>query len=167
MAPETIMADSFYLPYLLVLLLVPLLVRWRWGLVATLIVTVVELALVVLIFYLMGVYHLFPDLFAGEPPPQHLFGKIRRGQAASYVELLIWGVGPVGAALVGSGLALVWSVVLGCLPCDRQSHAAMIQVGTSHYSRPPGLVLAILRYQERAVDTSLTCENRTNRRLTT
>ena len=48
------MADSLYLPYLLVLLLVPLLVHWRWGLVATLVVTVIEVALVGLVFYLMA-----------------------------------------------------------------------------------------------------------------
>ena len=108
------MAEKFYFPYILVLFLVPLLVRWRWGLVATLIVTVVELGLVVLIFYLLAVYHLLPDMYAAEPPPEpeHPFAKIRRSQAAGYAQLFIFGVGPAIVALAGGGLAVVWSVVL-------------------------------------------------------
>ena len=108
------MAESFYLPYLLVLFLLPLLVRWRRGLLAAAIVTVVELGLVVLIFYMMAIYHLLPDLYAGEPgpEPEHPFAKLRRGQAAGYAQLFIFGVGPALAALAGGGLAMVWSVVL-------------------------------------------------------
>jgi hypothetical protein len=111
---DTIMAESFFLPYLLVLFLLPLLVRWRRGLVAAAIVTVVELGLVVLIFYLMAAYHLLPDMYAGEPgpEPEHPFAKIRRSQAAGYAQLFIFGVGPALAALAGGGLAVVWSVVL-------------------------------------------------------
>lgn len=109
----TIMADSFYLPYLLVLLLVPLLMRWRWGLLAALVVTVVELALVPFIFYLMAVYHLLPEVFTGEPPTQeHLFAKMRRGQAACYVQLIFLAFVPAGAALIGGGLAVLCSIVL-------------------------------------------------------
>ena len=111
---DTIMAESLFLPYLLVLFLLPLLVRWRRGLVAATIVTVVELGLVVLIFYLMAVYHLLPDMYVGDPPPEpeHPFTKIRRSQASSYAQLFIFGVGPALAALAGGGLAMVWSVVL-------------------------------------------------------
>jgi hypothetical protein len=71
-------ADTFYIPYLLVLLVLPLLVRWRWGLVASLIVVVVELGLVALIFYLLNVYRVFPDPFAGEPRPQAPMEIMRR-----------------------------------------------------------------------------------------
>ena len=107
------MAEYFYLPYLLALLLVPLLVRWRWGLLTALVVSVVELALVPLIFYLMALYHLLPDAFTGEPPPgEHQFAKMRRAQAAGYVQLFIWGFGPAAAALAGGGTALVWSVIM-------------------------------------------------------
>ena len=106
------MADSLYLPYLLKLLLVPLLVRWRWGLVATVVVTVIEVGLVGLVFYLLAVYHLLPEVFVGEPPPEeHLFAKMRRGQAAGAVQLFFFGFVPAGAALIGGGLAVVWSVV--------------------------------------------------------
>jgi len=108
------MAETFFLPYLLLLFLLPVLVRWRRGLVAAAIVTVVELGLVVLIFYLMAVYHLLPDIYEGEPAPEpeHPFARIRRGQAAGYAQLFIFGVGPALAALAGGGLAVVWSVVL-------------------------------------------------------
>jgi hypothetical protein len=108
------MAESFYLPYLLALFLLPLLVRWRRGPVAATIVTVVELGLVVLIFYLMAVYHLLPDMYVGDPgpEPEHPFAKIRRSQAAGYAQLFIFGVGPALAALAGGGLAVLWSVVL-------------------------------------------------------
>jgi hypothetical protein len=108
----TIMADALYLPYLLVLLLLPLLARWRWGLPASLVVTAVELPLVVLVFYLMDVYRLFPDVFIGEPPPQHPLEKIRRSQAGGYVLLVLWGAGPAVAALIGGGAAVAWSIIL-------------------------------------------------------
>lgn len=108
-----IMALSFYLSYLLVLLLVPLLAQWRWGLVTALVVTVAELGLVALVFYLMAVHHLLPDVFVGEPAPdEHPFAKMRRGQAQGYVQLFIGGAIPAVAALVGGGLALVWSIAL-------------------------------------------------------
>ena len=50
------MPDTLYLPYLVALFLLPLLVKWRWGLTAVLLVGVVELALVGLTFYLMSIY---------------------------------------------------------------------------------------------------------------
>jgi len=108
------MAESLYVPYLLILLLVPVLVRWRWGLIAALGVTVAELGLVILGFYLMASYHLLPDLHVGEPPPaaEHPFAKIRRGQAEGYAQLFIFGVGPAISAFIGGALAFVWSVVL-------------------------------------------------------
>ena len=107
------MAESLYLPYLLMLLLVPVLLRWRWGLIAALGVTVAELGLVILVFYLMASYHLLPDLHVGEPPPaaEHPFAKIRRGQAEGYAQFFIFGVGPAMATLVGGAVAVVWSVV--------------------------------------------------------
>lgn len=107
------MAAIFYVSYLLVLLLMPLLVQWRWRLVAALIVSIVELAVVGLLFYLMAIYQLLPDVYAGEPAPEpeHPFARIRRGQAAGYVQLFFMGAVPAGAAL-GGGLAVVCSVVL-------------------------------------------------------
>ena len=66
--------------YLLVLLVVPVLVRWRWGLRASLIVTVAELGLVALVFCLLEAYRVFPDPFAGEPAPRAPMEIMRRGR---------------------------------------------------------------------------------------
>lgn len=99
--------------YLLVLLVLPLLVRWRWGLVAALVVTVAELGLVVLVFYLLGVYRVFPDPFAGEPPPRAPMEIIRRGRersAIAYVHLVALAVAPAAAALFGGALSALWSL---------------------------------------------------------
>lgn len=107
------MAESLFLPYLLVLLLAPVIARWRWGVIAALAVTVAELGLVVLVFYLLASYHLLPDLNAETAPKvEHPFAKIRRGQAEGYAQLFIFGMGPAIAALVGGGLAIMWSLVL-------------------------------------------------------
>ena len=106
------MAETFHIPYLLVLLVLPLLVRWRWGLVASLIVTGVELGLVALIFYLMDVYHLFPIPRPGPMPQQGQLEHIRRVQAEGFAMLIMWGMIPAIAALVGGGLSVVWSAVL-------------------------------------------------------
>jgi hypothetical protein len=101
------MAEGFYFPYLAVLLLLPLIAQWRWGLVAALVVTVVELGLVALIFYVMAVYQLLPDVFAGETASEHPLAKMRRRQTEGAMQLFLWGIGPAGAAVVGGGLALV------------------------------------------------------------
>jgi hypothetical protein len=103
------MAEKLYLPYVLVVFMVPLLARWRWGLAAALAAGVLELALVALIFYLMSIYHLFPDLNAGEAVPEHPFARIRRGQAAGAVLLMFYGAVPAAAAVAGCTLAAAWS----------------------------------------------------------
>jgi hypothetical protein len=104
------MADKLYLPYLVVLFLMPLLVRWRWGLTAALILGVLELALVPLVFYLMSIYHLMPDLHAGDLVPDHPFARIRRSQADGIVLLLFYGAVPAAAAVTGCVLAALWSI---------------------------------------------------------
>jgi hypothetical protein len=62
------MAEALFIAYLVALLLLPSFVWWRWGVIASLVATAVELGLVVLAFYLMAVYHLLPDLSAGNGP---------------------------------------------------------------------------------------------------
>ena len=109
------MAGTFYISYLVLLLLVPLVVRWRWGLVAALIVAVAELAVVAPVFYLLNAYHVFPDQFAGEPPPRAPMEIMRRGyerSAVAWVHLVALVVVPAAAALVGGALSIVWSVVV-------------------------------------------------------
>ena len=109
------MAGTFYISYLVLLLLVPLVVRWRWGLVAALIVAVAELAVVAPVYYLLNAYHVFPDQFAGEPPPRAPMEIMRRGyerSAVAWVHLVALVGVPAAAALIGGALSVVWSVVV-------------------------------------------------------
>ena len=43
------MAGRFYILYLVLFLLLPVVVRWRWGLVAALVIAVAEVAVVALV----------------------------------------------------------------------------------------------------------------------
>lgn len=100
-----------WIAYLLALLAAPLLAYWRWGLVASLAITVVGLGLVVLVFHVMSVNHLLdvPDL--GQPPAQSPMEQIRRSQAAGYVLAYVMVVIPGMAVLLGGALSVVWSIV--------------------------------------------------------
>jgi uncharacterized membrane protein len=107
------MAGTFYLSYLVLLLLLPLVVRWRWGLVAALVVGVGELAVVALVFYLLNAYHVFPDQFAGEPPPRAPMEIMRRGyerSAVAWVHLVALVGVPATAALIGGALSVVVAI---------------------------------------------------------
>src|SRR5262247_1078421 len=109
------MAGTFYITYLVLLLLLPVVVRWRWGLVAALIVTVGELTVVALVFYVVNSYHVFPDQFAGEPPPRAPMEIMRRGYERSvvaWVHLIALVVVPAAAVLIGGALLVAWSVVV-------------------------------------------------------
>ena len=99
-----------YVPYLVVLLLVPLLTRWRWGLAAALIVTVAEVTLVVLVFYLLPAS---PGDVANEPPPQASIDIVRRWRerhALAYLQLVALAIIPALAALIGGTLSVLWSL---------------------------------------------------------
>ena len=61
------MIDALFLPYVLAPALIPPLVWWRWGLVGSPGATVLELMLVPLVFYLLEINHLLPDLSQGRP----------------------------------------------------------------------------------------------------
>jgi hypothetical protein len=103
---------TFYLPYLVVLLLLPVVARWRWGLPAVLIITVAEVALVVLVFYLLAVY---PDNFANEPVPQASIDIVRRWRerhAVAFFELVALVILPALAALIGGVLSVLWSLAV-------------------------------------------------------
>jgi uncharacterized membrane protein len=109
------MAGTFYISYLVLLLLLPLAVRWHWGLVAALVVVVGELAVVTLVFYLLNTYQVFPDQFASEPPPRAPMEIMRRGYERSVVAwvhvVALVGV-PATAAFIGGALSVVWSAVV-------------------------------------------------------
>jgi hypothetical protein len=112
------MGEALYASYLLVLLLLPLLAQWRWGLRASLLVVVAELALVPLVLYLLDVLHLLPP-----PPPRrpllpNEYGVLERmrqndaeGFAHGIVVLALWVVFPAMVALAGGVLSLLWSTI--------------------------------------------------------
>jgi hypothetical protein len=109
------MASTFYISYLVLLLLLPVVVRRRWGLGVALAVAFAELAAVALVFYLLNAYHVFPDEFAGEPPPRAPMEIMRRGyerSAVAWVHLVALVGVPAAAVLIGGVLSLVWSVVV-------------------------------------------------------
>jgi len=116
------MVGTFYISYLVLLLLLPVVVRWRWGLVAAVVVAVAELAVGALVFYLLNAYHVFPDQFAGEPPPRAPMEIMRRGyerSAVAWVQLVALVGVPAAAAFIGGATALVWSVVVAIRRSDR------------------------------------------------
>jgi hypothetical protein len=107
------MADILYAPYLLALLILPLLVRWRWGLAAALIVTVAELGLVLVVNDLAAPANPYPLGRPDElPPGESPLVQIRRNQAFGMATAIMWILFPGMAALIGGALAVVWSVIL-------------------------------------------------------
>lgn len=102
--------DAFYVPYLLVLLALPLLVRWRWGVIPSLLVTVAELGLVALVFYVLDANRMLNDPFVGKPIPREPFEVLRRAwdrHAVAIFDLAVWAILPAIAAIVGGALSLV------------------------------------------------------------
>jgi glucan phosphoethanolaminetransferase (alkaline phosphatase superfamily) len=102
--------DALLIPYVLVLLFAPALIRRRWGLTASLVVVVVELSFVAVVYYFLEFYHVFPDSFAGKPAPREPFEILRRAwerHAAALVDLYVWGVLPAIAVLIGGALCLL------------------------------------------------------------
>jgi len=108
------MAEAFLLPYLISLFLLPLLARWRLGVVGSLAATVAGLGLVALVFYVLDIYRVFPNPYpVGETSgPESLMVQIRRSQGYSATILVLWVMFPACAALMGGALAVVWSAVL-------------------------------------------------------
>ncbi len=100
---------SVFLLYLAVLVALPLLALRRWGLLGSLVVTVLLLAFVAASYYVIATQRLFPVPIQ-EPVSDPPFARSRATQAAGYVELMIWGVTPAVAALAGGALSIVWSV---------------------------------------------------------
>ena len=107
------MAEVLYLPYLLLLLLVPVLVLWRRGLIAALTMTVLELGFIAAVFWVMNEYRLFPSPYIGEPPPQGTLEEAKRLQAASSALLLIWAIAPAQAALAGAAVSILLAALRG------------------------------------------------------
>ncbi|HEY7646312.1 MAG TPA: hypothetical protein VH858_14810 [Hyphomicrobiales bacterium] len=106
------MIETLFLPYLLLLLLLPSLAWWRWGLPAALLATVAGLILVALVFYLMAAYNLFPKIEPGRPF-QNPEEQSAWQQAAS--GLLVYGYLflPAAVALCGGVLAAAMAIFRG------------------------------------------------------
>jgi hypothetical protein len=106
------MIDALFLPYLVALALIPSLVWWRWGLAASLGATVLELMLVPLVFYLLAINHLLPDVSQGRPPLEtHPVEYIRRSQGDGYVPKMFGAVFPGIVVLIGGALAVACAAV--------------------------------------------------------
>jgi hypothetical protein len=105
-------ATLAYPAYLIALLALPLLVRWRWGLALALVVTIAELGLVFAISDLASPPNPYaivrPDQL---PPGDSPLVQIRRSQAFAMTMLLLWIILPGMAALIGGGVAIAWSTV--------------------------------------------------------
>jgi hypothetical protein len=126
------MAEALYASYLLVLLLLPLLAKWRWGHRASLLVVVGELALVPLGLYLLDVLHLLPPAPPRRPLLPNEYGVLERmrqndaeGFGHAIAMLVQWVVFPAMAVLAGGVLSLLWSAVqtIWRPPANRQNAA--------------------------------------------
>jgi hypothetical protein len=104
------MAGTLYLAYLLALAIMPLLAMWRWGLAGSLVVGIAELGLVVLLFSWLPPSNPYPIGYPLEPGESPLL-QIRRSQAHGYAMLIVFGMVPAFAALIGAGLSLAWWIV--------------------------------------------------------
>jgi hypothetical protein len=100
-----------YVSLLLVLLALPLLARWRWGLLPSLLVTVGELIAVYVV-----AYFLIPE--PSPPPPMPEVGvqeDVMKGYAEAMARALVWltlWAVPSLAVVVGGMLCLAWSAVV-------------------------------------------------------
>jgi hypothetical protein len=119
---ETISIYAPYILFLVVFLALPLLAQWRWGLLASLTVTVAELGLLLVIAYNADLIadHVdqqplppprtpMPvrdrDPFTGGRPGEYAEG-FARGLAVLFLVII-----PGIATLVGGALSLVWAAV--------------------------------------------------------
>lgn len=105
------MLDSLLVPYVIVLLVLPLLAQWRSGIVAALIVTAGAIGFVVLTHRTL-VDHGFLPIVLSEPPAEHPKARIWQYSLASIDRDLDWLFMPAVAALMGGILSVLWSAVL-------------------------------------------------------
>ena len=107
------MADILYVPYLLALSILPLLVRWRSGLVAALVVTVAELGLVLVVNDLAAPPNPYPIVHPDAlPPGESPLVRIRGNQMFGFATAMAWILVPGMAALIGGALVIAWSVIV-------------------------------------------------------
>ena len=105
------MRDSLLLPYLIVLLALPLLAQWRFGIVAALLATAGAIGCVVLTHRYMIDHGFLPIVLSG-PPAEHPKAKIWQDSIAAVERDMDWLYMPAIAALFGGALSVLWSTVL-------------------------------------------------------
>src|SRR5262245_2105054 len=101
------MADMFYPVYLLALLIVPLLAKWRWGLGAPLAVSIAEVGLVVLLSHWLIPPSPYPVGSRAETAVSPLV-QIRRNHMYGLLMFVDWVMVPAVAALISGVLAAAW-----------------------------------------------------------
>jgi hypothetical protein len=104
------MLDALMLPYLFVLLAVPVLAQWRFGIVAALVATAGAIGVVVITHRYM-IDHGFLPIVLNGPPAEHPKARIWQNSIASIDRDMDWLVMPALAALLGGALSVLWSAV--------------------------------------------------------
>lgn len=102
--------EAWYFACLLLLVALPLLACWRWGLLAALAVAVAELGAV----FLIAFQSIPPPPPRGPIPQKDVLEHLRKVDAEGFAHGLVWlaiWVIPSIAALLGGALSLVWSGV--------------------------------------------------------
>lgn len=105
------MLDSLLVPYVIVLLALPLLAQWRSGIVAALIVTAGAVGFVVLTHRYLIDHGFLPIVLSG-PPAEHPKAKIWQNSIAAFDRDMDWLFMPALAALTGGVVSVLWSAVL-------------------------------------------------------
>jgi hypothetical protein len=105
------MLESLLVPYVIVLLALPLLAQWRFGIVAALVVTAAAIGFAVLTHRYLVDHGFLPIVLSG-PPAEHPKAKIWQNSMATIERDMDWLFMPALAALTGGVLSVLWSVVL-------------------------------------------------------
>ena len=105
------MLDALLVPYVIMLLALPLLAQWRSGIVAALVVTAGAIGFVVLTHRCLVDHGFLPIVLSG-PPAEHPKAKIWQNSIAAIDRDMDWLFMPAVAALTGDVLSVLWSAVL-------------------------------------------------------
>jgi hypothetical protein len=100
---------AFYVLILLVLLILPLLAQWRWGVLASLMVTAAELGLLLLTFRSLP-----PPPPRGPIPKKDVLEHLMKTHAEGFaydLAVLVLAIVPAIAVLIGAMASVVWAAV--------------------------------------------------------
>jgi hypothetical protein len=105
------MLDKLLVPYVVVLLALPLLAQWRFGIVSALVVTAGAIGFVILTHRHLVDNGFLPIVLSG-PPAEHPKAKIWQDSIAAIQRDMDWLYMPALAAVTGGLLSVLWSAVL-------------------------------------------------------